>query len=233
MPFMMCFRAVRSVLACVLMCCVVSCESKGTAPASAEPPSTSSTRSSERKVDSPPADQKTVVTRLDTAPAVAPVQPGPNQLGPGATPTPEDLQLLKEAEAQPDWPPPGKKLGKNPTVKSFEAFWKPFRAAFIASDMAALEKLSTFPFRALSDSDPVHTVDRSEFPRLVRRLLAQNTGLQDDHESHQQYVKRLHRIHEEHLQGASARVGDLQFGFFDPDGWRFESAWVSDLDESK
>jgi hypothetical protein len=68
----------------------------------------------------------------------------------------------------------------------------------------------------------------------VQRLQAQNTGLDvGGHESHLEYVKRLPRIHEGHLQGPTARVGDLQFAFFDPDGWRFESAYVSAIDESK
>lgn len=85
-----------------------------------------------------------------------------------------------------------------------------------------------------NDFEPVRAVERAEFPRLVRRLLAQDTGRQvGGHESHLEYVKRLPRIHEDHLQGPTARVGDLQFAFFEADGWRFEGAWVSDVDESK
>jgi hypothetical protein len=152
--------------------------------------------SPERKVASPPVeqkteDQKTAVSRRDSAPTVAPVPRGA-PVAPGAKPTPEDLELLKEAAAAPAWPPPGKKLGKSPTVKNFEAFWKPFRAALLAPDMDALAKMTTFSFRALSESDPVRTVERAEFPRLVRRQLAQDTGLDvGGHESHQEYVKRL------------------------------------------
>jgi hypothetical protein len=143
------------------------------------------------------------------------------------------MELLTEAAAAPAWPPPGVKLGKNPTVKNFEEFWKPFRAALLASDTDAVAKVTRFPFRVLSDSDPERAVDRAEFPRVVRRLMAQNTGLQDDHESHLELVKRLHRIPPSFLQGPTARVGALEFAFFDPDGWRFESAWVNDIDESK
>jgi len=143
------------------------------------------------------------------------------------------VELLAEAAAAPAWPPPGVKLGKNPTVKNFEEFWKPFRAALLASDTDAVAKVTRFPFRARSDSDPERAVARAEFPRLVRRLRAQNTGFQDDHESHLELVKRLHRIAPSFPQVPTARVGDLEFAFLDPDGWRFESAWVNDIDESK
>jgi hypothetical protein len=132
--------------------------------------------------------------------------------------------------------PPGVAIDKNPGVKSFEMFWRPFRKALLASDTSALATLTRFPFRALSetDSEPVRAVQPAEFPRLVRRLLAQNTGLDvGGHESHLEYVKRLPRIHEDHLQGPTARVGDLQFAYFEPDGWRFESAYLSVIDESK
>jgi hypothetical protein len=247
MPFMMYFGAVRAVLACALMCCVVSCQSNGSstsrgstssAPAAAARPSPSSTTASpERKVASPPVeqksvDQKAVVSRLGSAPTIAPVPPGA-PVAPGAKPTPAELELLAEAAAAPTWPPPGVKLGKNPTVKNFEEFWKPFRAALLASDADAVAKVTRFPFRALSDSDPERAVERAEFPRLVRRLMAQDTGLQEGHESHLELAKRLHRIPPSFLQGPTARVGDLQFAFFDPDGWRFDSAWVNDIDESK
>ena len=140
---------------------------------------------------------------------------------------------MKEADTDDKGLPPGTKLGKNASVKNFEAFWKPFREALLASDTNALAKLTAVPFRALSESDPTRNVDRAEFPRLVKRLMAQNTGLADDHESHLELVKRLHRIPPSLVQGATARVGDLEFAFLDPDGWRFTSAWVSDLDESK
>jgi hypothetical protein len=104
----------------------------------------------------------------------------------------------------------------------------------LASDMDALMKATRFPFRALSDFDPTRAIDRAEFPRLVRRLLAQDTGRQvGGHESHSEFVKRLPRIPPSLLDGPTARVGDLQFAYFEPDGWRFEGAWVSDLDESK
>jgi hypothetical protein len=243
MPVMMGFRAVRAVLVLVLMsmCCVVSCQSSGSStssgstsstPAEARQSPSSTPVSPERKVASLPAEQKTVVSRLESAPTVAPVPaspPGP----PGAKPASEDLELLAEAARGPAWPPAGVKLGKNPTVKNFEEFWKPFRLALLASDTDAVAKVTRFPFRALSDSDPEQAIERTEFPRLVRRLMAQNTGLQDDHESHVDLVKRLHRIPASFLQGATARVGDLQFALFEPDGWRFDSAWVNDVDESK
>jgi hypothetical protein len=246
MPFMMYFGAVHAVLACALMCCVVSCQSKSSptssgsissAPAAAARPSPSSTpASSERKVASArveqeSVDQKAVVSR-GSAPTIVPVPPGA-PVAPGAKPTPAELELLAEAAAAPAWPPPGVKLGKNPTVKNFEEFWKPFRAALLASDADAVAKVTRFPFRALSDSDPERAVERAEFPRLVRRLMAQDTGLQDGHESHLEFAKRLHRIPASFLQGPTARVGDLQFAFLDPDGWRFDSAWVNDIDESK
>jgi hypothetical protein len=175
-----------------------------------------------------------VVSRRDSTPAKAPVPPGA-QVAPGAKPTADELELLAEAAA-PAWPPPGVKLGKNPTVKSFELFWKPFRAALLASDMSTLAKMTRFPLRALSETDsaPEQAVQQAQFPRLVQRLRVQNTGLEvGGHESHLEYVKRLPRIHEGHLQGPTARVGDLQFAFFDPDGWCFESAYVSAIDESK
>jgi hypothetical protein len=234
--------AMRAVLACALLSCVVNCSkgaSTSSSPIPASPPPTSSTASSssERKVANAALDQKTVVSRLDSAPAVAPVPSGPNGPGPGAKPSREELALEAEAdEVEKSALPPGVAIGKNPTVKSFEIFWKPFRTALLASDMTALAKMTRFPFRALSetDSEPEQAVQRAEFPRLVRRLLAQNTGLDvGEHESHLEYVKRLPRIHEDHLQGPTARVGDLQFAFFAPDGWRFESAYVSDIDESK
>jgi hypothetical protein len=233
--------ALRAVLACVLLSCVVSCSKGSTSNShtSASPSPTSSTTSpsSEGKVTKPALDQKTVVSRLDSSPAVAPVKSRPNGPGPGATPSREELALEAEAdEVEKSALPPGVAIGKNPTVKSFEVFWKPFRAALLASDTNALAKMTRFPFRALSetDSEPEHGVQQAEFPRLVRRLLAQNTGLEvGGHESHLEYVKRLPRIHEDHLQGPSARVGDLQFAFFERDGWRFESAYVSDIDESK
>jgi hypothetical protein len=233
---------IRTVMATALMCCAVNC-SKGASTSSSStspsPPPASSTpsSSSERKVANTALDQKTVVSRLDSAPAVAPMPSRPNGPGPGATPSREELALEAEAdEVEKSALPPGVAIGKNPTVKSFELFWKPFRTALLASDVSALAKMTRFPFRALSetDSEPEQAVQRAEFPRLVRRLLAQNTGLEvGGHESHLEYVKRLPRIHQDHLQGPTARVGDLQFAFFDPDGWRFESAYVSDIDESK
>ena len=170
------------------------------------------------------------------APAVATLPPGA-PVAPGATPRPEELELLAEAagpEAQAKGLPPGVAIDKNPTVKSFETFWKPFRAALLASDMDAVAKATRFPFRALNDFEPVRAVERAELPRLVRRLLAQDTGRQvGGHESHLEFVKRLPRIPPSFLQGPTARVGDLQFAFFEPDGWRFEGAWVSEVDESK
>jgi hypothetical protein len=176
-----------------------------------------------------------VVSRLDSAPAVAPVPSRPNGPGPGATPSREELALEAEAdEVQKSALPPGVALDKDPGVKSFETFWKPFRKALLASDMDALMKATRFPFRALSDFDPTRTVERAEFPRLVRRLLAQNTGLElGVHESHLEYAKRHPRIPPSFLQGPTARVGDLQFAFFESGGWRFEGAWVNDIDESK
>jgi hypothetical protein len=173
-------------------------------------------------------DQKSV------APAVAPVPPGA-PVAPGAKPNAEELELLAEAAAaEAKGLPPGVAIDKNPTVKSFETFWKPFRAALLASDMETLAKATRFPFRALNDFEPVRAVGRVEFPRLVRRLLAQDTGRQvGGHESHLEFLKRLPRIPPSFLQGPTARVGDLQFAFFEPDGWRFEGAWVSEMDESK
>jgi hypothetical protein len=174
------------------------------------------------------------VSRLDSAPAKAPVPSRPNGPGPGATPSREELALEAEADevAKSQGLRPGAKAGKNPTVKNFEAFWKPFRQALLASDMDALAEVTMFPLRALSDSDPTRNVERAEFPRLVRRLLAQDVGHFKDHESHLRLVKRLPRIPPDFVQGPTARVGDLQF-WFDPNGWRFESAWVSDIDESQ
>ena len=94
-----------------------------------------------------------MVSRLDSAPTVAPLPPGA-PVAPGAKPTPAGVELLAEAAAAPAWPPPGVKLGKNPTVKNFEEFWKPFRAALLASDTDTVAKATRFPFRARSDSDP-------------------------------------------------------------------------------
>jgi hypothetical protein len=156
------FGAVRALVACALMCCVVRCQSKGSstssgsissAPTAAARPSPSSTpASSEREVASPPVEQKSVdrkavVSRIGSASNIAPVPPGAS-LAPGARPTPEELKLLAEAAAAPAWRPPGVKLGKNPTVKNFEEFWKPFRAALLASDTDAVAKVTRFPFRA-------------------------------------------------------------------------------------
>ena len=220
-------KAAIAVVACTVVSLMVGC-SKGapmsSAPASTErPPTSTAHASSSGGAAAHPPQAKTVVSRLDSAPAVAPLPSSPNGPGPGATPTPAELELQKEADAKPEWPPPGMKLGANATVKNFEAFWKPFRAALLASDTDALAKVTRFPLRALSDSDPERSIDRTEFPRLVRRLLAQDTGLEvGGHESHLELVKRL-----------PARVGDLQFAFLDPDGWRFESAWLNDIDESK
>jgi hypothetical protein len=231
-------RASRTVVAFTLVSFVVSC-SKGAsmsgAPATTEQPPTSTRRSSlSERTPAHPSDEKTVVSRLDSAPAVAPLPSSPNGPGPGATPTTAELELQKEADAKPEWPPPGMKLGANPTVKNFEVFWKPFRAALLVADTDALAKVTRFPLRALSDSDPERSVDRAEFRRLVRRLLAQDTGLEvGGHESLLELVKRLPRIPPDFVQGPTARVGDLQFAFLDPDGWRFESAWVNDIDESK
>jgi hypothetical protein len=234
-------HAVRIVMASVLMCCLVNCSSKGastsssTASASAPPPTGPKSSSSERKAANPALDQQTVVSRLDSAPSVAPGPSRPNAPGPGATPSREELALEAEAdEVAKTALPPGVALDKNPSVKSFEAFWKPFRVALLASDADSVAKVTRFPFRALSDFDPPRPVGRAEFSGLVRRLLAQDTGRQvGGHESHAEFVKRLLRIPPSLLQGPTARVGDLQFAFFEPDGWRFEGAWVSDLDESK
>lgn len=231
-------RVIRTVVACTLVSFVMSCSkgaSMSSAPASTEHPPTGTVRSSSsERTTAHPSDEKTVVSRLDSAPPVAPQPSSPNGPGPGATPTPAELELQKEADAKPEWPPPGMKLGANPSVKNFEAFWKQFRAALLVSDTDSLAKVTQFPLRALSDSDPERSVDRAEFPRLVRRLLAQDTGLEvGGHESHLQLVKRLPRIPPDFVQGPTARVGDLQFAFLDPDGWRFESAWVNDIDESK
>jgi hypothetical protein len=143
------------------------------------------------------------------------------------------LQLEAEAdEVEKSALPPNAKAGKNPTVKNFEAFWKPFRQALLASDLNALSKVTMFPVRALSDTYPTRSVGRAEFPQLVRRLLAQDVGHFEGHESHLQLVKRHPRIPPDFVQGPTARVGDLQF-WFAPEGWRFESAWVSDIDESQ
>jgi hypothetical protein len=229
----------RAVLACALLSCVVHCSkgastSSSSTSASAPPASPTASSSTERKVANTTLEQQTVVSRLDSAPVVAPVPSRPNGPGSGATPSREELKLEAEAdEVEKSALPPGVAIGKNPGVKSFEMFWKPFRAALLASDTDAVAKVTRFPFRVLSDSDPERAVGRAEFPRLVQRLMAQNTGLQDGHESHLEFAKRLHRIPASFLQGPTARVGDLQFAFFDPDGWRFDSAWVNDIDESK
>jgi hypothetical protein len=238
--------AVRAVLACALLGGVTSCSkgaSTSSAPTSVSPPPTSaasspdpsSSRSSEREVASPGSEQKTVVSRLDSAPAVAPVKSGPHVPRPGATPSPGDSELLAEAAEteKSQGLRPGAKEGKNPTVKNFEAFWKPFRKALLDSDMDAVAKVTMFPFRVLSDGEPTRNVDPAAFPSLVGRLLAQDTGLHvGGHESHLQLVKRLPRILPDFVQGPTARIGDLQF-WFNPEGWRFESAWLSDIDESK
>jgi hypothetical protein len=232
--------AMRVALACALLSAVTSC-SKGAATSSAPPsisaPATISATSpsSERDVAHPASDQKTVVSRLDSAPAVAPVKSGPSVPGPGATPSPGDSELLAEAAEteKSQGLRPGAKEGKNPTVKNFEAFWKPFRKALLDSDMAAVANVTMFPFRVLSDGEPTRNVDPAEFPSLVRRLLAQDTGLHvGGHEPHLQLVKRLPRILPDFVQGPTARIGDLQF-WFNPEGWRFESAWLSEIDESK
>lgn len=186
-------RVIRTVVACTLVSFVASCSkgaSMSSAPASTEHPPTNTARSSSsERTAAHPSDEKTVVSRLDSMPPVAPLPLSPNGPGPGATPTPAELELQKEADAKPAWPPPGMKLGANPTVKNFEAFWKPFRAALLVSDTDALAKVTRFPLRALSDSDPERSVDRGEFPRLVRRLLAQGIGLDvGGHESHLQLV---------------------------------------------
>jgi len=244
MPRMTRFGAVsglvtRTVVALALVSVVVGCSkdpSTSSAPPSAAPPSTNSTPapSPERKVASRSVDEKTVVSRLDSAPAVAPVPPSPNR--PGATPSPGELELQKEADEAPEWPPPSLKLGKNPSVKNFEVFWKPFRAAMLASDMDALAGMTQFPVQAFSEtgSEPEQSIERANFPRLMRRMMAQNTGLDvGGHESHLEFAKRLHRIAPSLVQGPTARVGDLQFVFLDGDGWRFQSAYVSALDESQ
>jgi hypothetical protein len=240
MLVIMCDGAVHAVLACVLMCCAVSCQSNGSSTSrvvsssqlAAPTPTSSKPASSEGEAASTPVEQKTMASRLRSAPYLAPLPPGA-PVAPGAKPTPEELELLAEAAAAPAWPPAGVKLGNVPTVKNFEEFWKPFRLALLAFDTDAMSRVTRFPFRVLSDSDPERVIERAEFPRLMRRLMAQDTGLQDDHESHLALVKRLHRIPPSLLQGPTARVGDLQFALFDPDGWRFESVWVNDIDESK
>jgi hypothetical protein len=232
--------AVRVAMACALLSGVTSC-SKGvttsSAPPSTSPPPTisASSASSDRDVAHPASDQKTIVSRLDSAPAVAPVKSGPHVPRPGATPSPGDSELLAEAAEteKSQGLRPGAMEGKNPTVKNFEAFWKRFRTALLDSDMDAVANVTMFPFRVLSDGEPTRNVDPAEFPSLVRRLLAQDTGLHvGGHESHLQLVRRLPRILPDFVQGPTARIGDLQF-WFNPEGWRFESAWLSDLDESK
>lgn len=59
-----------------------------------------------------------------------------------------ELELQKEADTKPEWRPPSMKLGTNPTVKNFETFWKPFRAALLGSDTDELRKVTRFPLRA-------------------------------------------------------------------------------------
>jgi hypothetical protein len=77
----------RAVIACALLSCMVNCSkgaSTSSSPISASPPPTSSTpsSSSDREVN-PALNQKTVVSRLDSAPAVAPAPSGPEWAGAG------------------------------------------------------------------------------------------------------------------------------------------------------
>src|SRR5690606_40257706 len=95
-------RVFRIVVACTLVSFLVSCSegaSLSSAPASTEHPPTNTARSSSsERTAAHPSDEKTVVSRLDSMPPVAPLPLSPNGPGPGATPTPAELELQKRSE---------------------------------------------------------------------------------------------------------------------------------------
>lgn len=99
----------------------------------------------------------------------------------------------------------------------------------LSSNLDVLARLTKFPVRGLSETDgvPEKALGRVEFPRLIRRLLAQDVGLAEAPESHSKYLRRLDQLPAGAVTGTTARVGALQFSR-EPEGWRFVSAYLSD-----
>jgi hypothetical protein len=60
---------------------------------------------------------------------------------------------------------------------NFASFWGEFRAALLASDWAALERMSKFPVEVNGelDDEPVRKVERAQLPKLLQKLLAQKS----------------------------------------------------------
>jgi hypothetical protein len=71
-----------------------------------------------------------------------------------------------------------------------QQFWSEFRAAAIAADSAALQKLARFPFvtRGATDDDPSISHDEAAFAELLPKILAQDTGLSKEGETVRQYL---------------------------------------------
>jgi hypothetical protein len=62
-------------------------------------------------------------------------------------------------------------------LSSFAAFWPEFRAALLASNVPALERMTRFPLEVKGelDDEPIRKVDRAKFPKLLQKLLAQKS----------------------------------------------------------
>src|SRR5699024_5707681 len=118
------------------------------------------------------------------------------------------------------------KSSAQPAEQNFTAFWTDFRAALLASDWAAAERMTRFPVEVHGDldDDPVRKVERAKLPQLLQKLLTQNSGR--DEKTVRDQLQQT-RTPEMPAPGANqVRVNDFHF---ERSGgqWRFVATYLS------
>jgi hypothetical protein len=78
--------------------------------------------------------------------------------------------------------------------KSFDTFWTSFRAAVLASDVAALDPLVSYPLtvKGTQDTDPVKKINRDKIVATLKTYMSKFAVIEDgfDGETNRDQIKR-------------------------------------------
>jgi len=124
--------------------------------------------------------------------------------------------------------------GNKSDNNDFQKFWNEFRKALIENDEDKIQSMTVFPFetRGEMDSDSIVKYDKTDFKKVLRAYLLQETYWLNEDQSITQFeeIKRTIHPNASQVQGNEARIGNLEFELRD-NHWKLVFAYLNLRDD--